>query len=228
VLVARSAESLSETAGQVRAKGADVLAVPADLTLPASAQLVVDRTLEHFGRLDVLVHSLLPPHLLKRVLALEESDLETWRHSVEVSTFGALLMARAAARPMAAAGRGAMVFATATSGLQGYPGVSAHAVGKAGIHALMQCLAAELGPLGVRANAMAVGVLDGATARSMPADMDPQIRADIEYAVDSSGNALRRNPSDREAAEAVLYLASEASGGITGQILAVDGGRFFH
>ena len=90
VLVARSAESLSETAGQVRAKGADVLAVPADLTLPASAQLVVDRTLEHFGRLDVLVHSLLPPHLLKRVLALEESDLETWRHSVEVSTFGAL------------------------------------------------------------------------------------------------------------------------------------------
>ena len=228
VLVARNAERLAETAAAAEAEGAKVLPVAADLTDPAAAERVVAAALERFGRLDVLVHSLLPPHLLKRVLALEAEDLETWRRSVEISTFGALLMARAAAGPMTAAGRGAMVFVTATSGLQGYPGVSAHAVGKAGIHALSQCLASELGPLGVRANALAVGVIEGATTRSTQPHPDPQINADIEAARDASGGALRRNPNEREAAEAVLYLATDASSGTTGQILVVDGGRFFH
>jgi len=226
-LAARRAEHLEETAALVEGSGAAALVAPADLSEPAGAQRVADLTLERFGRLDVLVHSLLPPHLLKRVLALEDAELEAWRKSVEVSTFGALLMARAAARPMVQAGRGAMVFVTATSGLQGYPSVSAHAVGKAGIHALMQCLASELGPSGVRANAVAVGVLEGATRRSLP-PLDPQVRADLESVGDPRLSALRRHPSEQEAAEAALYLASEAAAGVTGQILAVDGGRHFH
>ena len=121
-----------------------------------------------------------------------------------------------------------MVFATATSGLQSYPAVSAHAVGKAGIHALMQSLAAELGPLGIRANAMAVGIIDGATSREPMRGLPPQMAEDIRRAVDASGGALRRNITEKEAAEAVLFLASGAASGITGQILVADGGRFFH
>jgi NAD(P)-dependent dehydrogenase (short-subunit alcohol dehydrogenase family) len=228
VLAARRAEILQETAALVRNEGAAALCVPADLTDPACARRVAELTLERFGRLDVLVHSLLPPHLFKRILALEDEDIEGWRKSVEVSTLGALLMARHAGKKMVEAGKGAMVFVTATSGLQGYPAVSAHAVGKAGIHALVQCIASEMGPLGVRANTMAVGVIDGATSRSRPRTLPPDIEADLTRAVDASTGALRRNITETEAAEAVLYLASDASSGTTGQILVVDGGRYFH
>ena len=228
VLVARTLETLQQTAELVANEGRRALSLVADVTDAVAVQAVVDEALQAFGRIDTLVHSILPPHLLKRVLALEERDLATWQRSVEVSTFGALLAARAVAHPMAKAGRGSMVFVTATSAMQGYPGVSAHAVGKAGIHALAQCLASELGPLGIRVNSVAVGVIDGETSRSLPVDLEPQVREDIEYAIDASGGALRRNVTEREVAEAVLFLASEASSGTSGQILAVDGGRFFH
>jgi NAD(P)-dependent dehydrogenase (short-subunit alcohol dehydrogenase family) len=227
-LIARRAPILEETASLVREAGAAALCLPGDVTDPANVAELMTRHMAHFGRVDVLVHSILPPHLFKRILDLTPDDLEHWRKSVEVSSFGALLMAHAAAKPMAAAGRGSIVFGTATSGLQSYPAVSAHAVGKAAIHSLMQSLAAELGPLGIRANAMAVGVIDGATARAPLPAMPPQMAEDIRRAIDASAGALRRNVTESEAAEAILFLGSEASSGITGQILAVDGGRIFH
>lgn len=227
-LVARSAGPLRETAAQVEALGAAALCLPADATDPDAMEQVVAAVLARFSRLDVLVHSLLPPHLFHRIAKMEKDDLEKWRRSVEISTFGALLAAYHAARPMIAAKRGAMVFVTATSGLQSYPAVSSHAVGKAGIHALMQSLASELGEYAIRANAVAVGVITGETSKSRPVYDDPQINADLDRAIDAGGGALGRNITEREAAEAVLFLASDASSGTTGQILAVDGGRIFH
>lgn len=227
-LIARTPRTLDETAALVAQQGRRALCLPADATDPAAMQATVDQTLRQFGRIDTLVHSLLPPHLFKRVLALEDSDLADWKRSVEISTFGALVAARAAGKPMARAGKGAMVFVTATSAFQGYPGVSAHAAGKAAIHSLAQCFASEFGPLGIRVNSVAVGVIDGETAHNFPTDLEAQLREDIQRAVDASGGALRRNVSEREVAEAVLFLASDASSGTTGQILAVDGGRHFH
>lgn len=227
-LLARRAVILEETAELVQQAGGRALCLPADATQTLAVSAAVELVLERFGRLDALVHSLLPPHLFKRILDLTLDDLEAWRGSVEVSHFGALLLAHAVARPMVAAGAGSMVFVTATSGLQSYPAVSAHAVGKAGIHALMQSLASELGPLGVRANAVAIGVIDGVTSRAPMRDMQPQMAEDIGRAVDARQSALRRNITEAEAAEAVLFLAGAASSGITGQILAADAGRLFH
>lgn len=227
-LVARREESLRDTAAQVEAAGGAALCLPADATDAKAMGRAVDAVIARFGRLDVLVHSLLPPHLFHRILKMDEGELEDWRRSVEISTFGALVTAYHAARPMVAQGRGAMVFVTATSGLKSYPAVSSHAVGKAGIHALMQSLASELGEHGVRANAVAVGVITGKTSSEQRVYDDPQINEDLDRARDVGGGALRRNITEREAAEAVLFLASEASSGTTGQILAVDGGRVFH
>ena len=227
-LVARTAQTLQQTAELVRAAGASALCVPADVSQPDEVAALVQRTLERFGHIEALVHSILPPPLFKRILAIEQSEVEAWRKSVESSIFSAFLMARASAQSMASAGRGSMVFVTATSALQGYPAVSAHAVGKAGIHSLMQSLASELGAFGVRANAMAVGVIDGTTSRRQHPGLDAQMQTDIRRAVDASQGALRRNITEREAAEAILFLASEASSGITGQILVNDGGRLFH
>jgi NAD(P)-dependent dehydrogenase (short-subunit alcohol dehydrogenase family) len=144
---------------------------------------------------------------------------------VETSVFGALLVSRAAAQAMARRRSGSIVFITATSALQGYETVSAHAAGKAGIHSLAQCLTSELGPLGIRVNCVAPGVILGATVRRNIVDPG-SLEA---FVVKQAGqNALRRMPCDEEVARAALFLASDAAAGITGQILVVDAGRFFH
>lgn len=227
-LVARTETTLRETAAQVEALGAAALCLPADATDADAMERVVADVLARFGRVDVLVHSLLPPHLFHRIVSMGKDELERWRRSVEISTYGALLAAYYVAKPMVAAKRGSMVFVTATSGLQSYPAISSHAVGKAGIHALMQSVASELGETGIRANAVAIGVIAGETSQTMPVFDDPQVNADLKRAVDSEGGALGRNITEREAAETVMFLASDASSGMTGQILAVDGGKFFH
>lgn len=181
---------MQATAGQVAAAGGNALCLPADATDAASIAQIVPAILDRFGRLDVLVHSLFPPHLFHRIIAMDESEIEQCRQLVEISTFGALLASYHAAKPMIAAGRGSMVFVTATSGLQSYPAVSSHAVGKAGIHALMQSLASELGDSGIRANAVAVGVITGETSKARPAYDDPQINADLDRAVDAGAARL--------------------------------------
>jgi NAD(P)-dependent dehydrogenase (short-subunit alcohol dehydrogenase family) len=224
-LLARTAPTLHQTAAAVETAGARSLCLPANVSDPVAVQDAIDRTVQQFGRIDALVHSILPPHLLKPVLELEEQDLPAWRESVNTSIFGALTVSRAVAREMAAQGSGSIVFITATSALQGYPTVSAHAAGKAGIHALAQCLAAELGPRGVRVNCVAPGVIDGATVRHHIADAS--LRAEF-VASQAALNPIRRMPTDADVAEAALFFASEAAAGITGQILAVDGGRLFH
>jgi NAD(P)-dependent dehydrogenase (short-subunit alcohol dehydrogenase family) len=222
-LLARKRATLEATAAL--ATETQALCVTADVADPVAVRAAVDATLDRFGRIDVLVHSILPPHLLKPVLDLDDADLPAWRHSLDTSVFGALTVGRAVAREMAARNNGAIVFVTATSALQGYPTVSAHAAGKAGIHALAQCLAAELGPCGIRVNCVAPGVIDGATVQA--AFPDEEKRAAF-VASQAAMNATRRMPTDQDVAETVLFLASDAAAGITGQILAVDGGRYFH
>ena len=227
-LIARRPGPLEEAARLVEAQGAAALALAADATDADAMAEAISAVMARWGRIDSLVHSLLPPHLFRRVLAMDRDELGAWRRSVEISTYGALVAAYHAAPHMVAAGRGSLVFVTATSGLQSYPSISSHAVGKAGIHALMQSLASELGEHGVRANAIAVGSIEGATKRALPAFDDPQVAKDMKLAVELSRGAMGRLVSEQEAADAILFLASEQSAGMTGQIMAVDGGRIFH
>lgn len=224
-LIARSASTVKATADAIGSTGSRVVCVTADVADGDAVAIAIDTVIRTFGHIDALVHSILPPHLLKPVLELEDRDLPVWRDSVSSSAFGALAVSRCVAREMVKRGSGSIVFVTATSALQGYASVSAHAAGKAGIHALAQCLAAELGPRGIRVNCVAPGVINGATVNA-------GFRSDTARAAfvesQSAMNSLRRMPTDEEVAETVLFLASDAAAGISGQILCVDGGRFFH
>jgi len=148
---------------------------------------------------------------------LAELSIEDWRVTVDVNLTGTFVVARQAAVRMAANGGGSIVNLTSINGISPGPYAGAYGSTKAAIALLTQQLAIEFGPAGVRVNAVAPGLIDG--GMSEPIYADPQTRQ-----ARSSKVPLGRLGTVDDIARAVLWMASEEAGYITGQNLVVDGG----
>ncbi len=142
---------------------------------------------------------------------------EDWRRVLDVNLTGAFLTAQAAARRMIPAGRGAIVAITSINALVPGPGAGAYPAAKAGLATLVEQMAIEWGPAGLRVNAVAPGFIDAGL--STPFFRDAEVRARREGAV-----PLRRLGLAEDVAEAVAFLASDAASYISGHQLVVDGG----
>lgn len=205
VLAARRAELMEQTAALVRGVGGEAHCVQADLTRAGD----VHRALEAaagLGRLDVLVNSaggFFHPDLT--LAALEES---LWDQALANILRGMFLCSREAAVAMAGRGGGSIinVGASFATRQQANP---VYAAGKAGVIGLTQNLAKELHPFGVRVNCIAPGLVWQEFERSR---VEP-----VPEPIDRYGSA-------EDVAFAALYFASDESGWVTGQVLAVDGG----
>lgn len=157
--------------------------------------------------------------------AIEDMPLEEWHQCLAVNLDGAMIAAKHAARLMKPAGRGVMIFTSSTSGLYGTPFRAPYVAAKWGVIGLMKTVAMELGPHGIRANAICPGSVNGpridrviaaeAAAKGMTEDAVRQ-----GYA---SGTALKRLSDPEDVADMALFLASDAARMISGQALAVDG-----
>jgi acetoacetyl-CoA reductase/3-oxoacyl-[acyl-carrier protein] reductase len=141
---------------------------------------------------------------------------DEWRDVLDVNLTGAFAYAQAAARVMRQRGRGVIVFVSSINGLRGKFGLANYAASKAGLVGLTRALARELGPRGIRVNAVAPGyVLSPMTAR-----LDPRF---LEQA--RSETALGRIGSPEDVADVVAFLVSERARHVTGEIIRVDGGQ---
>lgn len=173
----------------------------------------VDAALDGFGTPDVWVNNA----GIVRFGSLLALDLDEWRAVVEVNLTGVFIGARAAAARMADRGSGCIINLTSMNGVAPGPNAGAYGPAKAGVALLTQQMAIEWGPLGIRVNAVAPGLVDG--GMSEPIYADPATRAAREAKVPLGRLGL---PSD--VAEAVLFLADERASYVTGQNLLVDGG----
>jgi NAD(P)-dependent dehydrogenase (short-subunit alcohol dehydrogenase family) len=225
VVAARTAAALEKTA----AESPGVLAVPADVTRIDDMRRLAATVTERFGRVDVLVAAAFPGSHRRNVLDMSDEDLETWRRAVETGGYGTLLACRFIAPHMVAQGSGSIVVITSMSSRKGYAGRSDYAAGKAAAHLLSHCLADELGPYGVRVNCVAPGWIasdvldDWMRARAAAEGVTfEEIRAR-----DVSAMALRRIATEEDVARAVLYLASDQAGAVTGTTIDVNGGQLF-
>ncbi len=156
---------------------------------------------------------------------LDELQYDAWQACLSVNLNGAFLGARWASEMMRAQGAGVILFMSSSSGLHGVPMRSPYVAAKWGLIGLTKTLAMELGPSGVRVNAICPGAVEGdrmqhvleieanATARSLE-----EIRQ--QY---SQGVSLRRFVSPEDIADMAVFLSSEAARQVTGQALAVDG-----
>ena len=153
---------------------------------------------------------------MARYQTLLDLDDETWDWEHDIVLRHAYLAAQLGGRAMQRSGGGAMVFVASVSGMTAAPMHAAYGAAKAGLMALVKSAAVELGPAGVRANAVAPGVV-----------WTPRVSAFLgdEGRERNSANApLRRVALPADIASAILFLASDLAGYVTGQTLVVDGG----
>jgi NAD(P)-dependent dehydrogenase (short-subunit alcohol dehydrogenase family) len=210
-LVARSVDQLEATAATL---SNEPVVVRADLATPDGPGSAVATALDAFGgRIDVLVNNA-GIIMRKDTEALTIEDLDNvWNANVR----SALLASAAVISPMLAAGSGSIISISSISGLRGAPRRAMYAASKAAIDGMTRALAMEYGPRGIRANSVAPGVVETDMWRENLAK--PGV-ADAVLGVIPT----RRLSTPEEVADAVVFLASDASRAITGEVIAADGG----
>ncbi|MGR3760212.1 SDR family oxidoreductase [Roseobacteraceae bacterium NS-SX3] len=156
---------------------------------------------------------------------VEDIALPDWQACVSVNLEGAFLAAKYAAPLMKAAGRGAMVFTSSTAGIYGYPNRAPYAAAKWAVIGLMKTLAMELGPHGVRANAICPGAVEGPRMEGVLA-REAAVKGmtrDAVYQGYAAGTSMRSWVTAEDIANMAVFLASDAARLVSGQVIAVDG-----
>ncbi|WP_037570608.1 SDR family NAD(P)-dependent oxidoreductase [Phaeacidiphilus oryzae] len=191
-----------------------VVTLTGDVALEETAVRAVGAALEAFGRLDILVNN--AGRTLNKPVT--ETTAEDWDELLAVNARGAFLLARECFRVMAARGGGAIVSTGSYAGTVGLPQGAAYSASKGALAQLTKVLALEGGPLGIRANLVAAGVIE--------TDFLDTFRPDSRAYLTSFGDAhpLGRVAGPREIAEVLCFLASPRSSFVTGAVLAADGG----
>ena len=200
-------------ASGIAAEGGTAIAVPVDVSDPASARAMAERASAEFGGIDYLVNNAAIFGGMKLDMLLTV-DWEYYQRFMRVNLDGALICTRAVYRTMAERGGGAIVNQSSTAAwlYSNYYGLA-----KAGVNALTQQLSRELGWQNIRINAIAPGPIDTEANRTTT---PPQIVADIVSRI-----PLSRLGQPEDLVGMCLFLLSDQARWITGQIFNVDGGQ---
>lgn len=156
---------------------------------------------------------------------IEDIALEDWRTCVSVNLEGAFIAAKHAAPRMKAAGAGAIILTSSTAGIYGYPNRAPYSAAKWALIGLMKTLAMELGPYGIRANAICPGAVEGTRMEGVLAREASAkgMTRDAVYEGYAKGTSMRRFVEARDIANMAVFLGSDASRLVSGQVIAVDG-----
>lgn len=215
------AAKAAEVADEIRRTGARAIALGGDLAEEHAARHVVQSTVAEFGRIDVLHNNaaLTASSFLSRDTTVSEMPLDVWQRSLEVNLGSQLLMCKHAVPQMRKNG-GSIINMSSGAALSGDRTRLAYGVSKSGVHALTMYAATSEGKRGVRANTIVPGLI-----------VTDAVRAHLsEDAIGRLGRATLTpylgQPQD--IADLVVFLASEQSRYITGQMISIDGGMSAH
>ena len=174
------------------------------------------------GGLDVLVNN---AGVAGPAAPVEDMDVDGWRRTLDVNLTGAFLCVRAAVPHLKAAGGGSIAIMSSNAGTMGLPYRAPYVATKWGLIGLVKTLAMELGPHGIRVNAVCPGDVEGERIRSVIA-LEAQNRGltpDAVYAERVEAVSLRTMVTADDVASLILFACSEAGARISGQALLVDG-----
>jgi 3-oxoacyl-[acyl-carrier protein] reductase len=172
---------------------------------------MVEQVLGEFGRIDILVNN---AGITRDALMIRMSE-DDWDMVLDINLKGAFLCTKAIARPMMKARSGRIVNIASVSGVMGNAGQANYSASKGGLIALTKTTARELAPRGITCNAVAPGFIE----TKMTEELDEEVRSEWLRSI-----PLGRAGTPEDVADVVAFLASDAAGYVTGQVLNIDGG----
>lgn len=215
VVTSRTLSSLEETAAEIEKVGKKALPISCDVADPYSVDQMVSRTMEEFGKIDILITS---AGIALRHPA-EEMPIEEWQQVMDVNVKGTFLCCQAVGKEMIKRGQGGKIITVSSvRGLQGHPGgYSAYGTSKGAVHLLTRQLACEWAKYKVHVNCIAPCIFWTPLT-------EPILKDENMYKIFMSRIPLGRAAEPEDFVGAAVYLSSEASDMVTGLILYVDGG----
>ena len=211
-----SQEDCQKVVDQIEKKGGQAIAVKCDVSKKEEVDNLFRKTIEKFGRVDVLVNNAGICEF-KPFIDLTE---EEWDRTLNINLKGYFLCAQAAAKEMAKQKSGVIVNIASVAMGQlgvGFPNIVHYCASKGGIAAMTEAMALELAPYNIRVNAIAPGMIE--TPMLDPIKQDPKSMEGILARI-----PLSRMGKPEEIADLVVFLASDKSSYITGSIVVIDGG----
>jgi NAD(P)-dependent dehydrogenase (short-subunit alcohol dehydrogenase family) len=214
VISSRKADACESVAESIRAGGGEAIAIPCNVSDLGQVQSLVDDTLKHWGRIDVLVcNAAVNPHFGPSL----EIDESAFDKVMSTNVKNVLWLCRAVIPQMAERRDGAVIIVSSIAGLKGTSRLGAYAISKAADMQLTRNLALEWGHRNVRVNCIAPGLVRTDFARALWEDPENHAKALAAY-------PLGRLGEPEDVAGAAVFLAARAGAWITGQTLVVDGG----
>ena len=215
VVTSRTLSTLEETAAEVEKQGKKALPISCDVADPESVDKMVSRTMEEFGRIDILVTC---AGIALRHPA-EEMPIEEWQKVMDVNVKGTLLCCQAVAKEMIKGEKGGKIVTVGSiRGLHAHPaGYSAYGTSKGAVHLLTKQLAIEWAKHKIHVNSIAPCIFWTPLT-------EPILNDEEMYKIFMQRIPIGRPAEPEDLIGAVVYLASEASAMVTGHILYVDGG----
>ena len=225
VLTSRDVPPLEEVAAEVRAMGRDARVVGCDVTDDAEVRAMVGEALQALGgRIDILVNVAGVTGPIET--PVQDIDVADFDHVVTANERGTFLPIKYVVPTMIAQSAGKIVNISGTSGLRGYAMRTAYSASKWAVRGITRTVALELGKYNINVNAVCPGIVDGPRMSKL-CEEKARVRgwtAEEVYDEYVQDMALKRVTTAQDIADAVLFLASDASRQITGQHIAVDGG----
>jgi NAD(P)-dependent dehydrogenase (short-subunit alcohol dehydrogenase family) len=206
VLTARREKNIIPVAETIRANGGEALALKCDLANAEDLAAAVEASMERFGKVDTVFYNAAAYDDRNETVDIDEA---LWQSTMAVNFGGALTLARLTIPSMIENGRGAFVFNSSAASMVAEDVRLGYGVSKAALNALTRFIASKYGRNGIRANAILPFVIGGDVG-----------------AVASSINCLGRSGTAEEIGEAVVFLCSDRSSIITGEVIHLDGGLF--
>jgi NAD(P)-dependent dehydrogenase (short-subunit alcohol dehydrogenase family) len=207
-------EELEATRQEFEAAGLTVISVILDVRNREDCQRFVATALENYGKLDVMICNA-GTDIIKPAEQYAEDE---WDKILDVNLRGYYFCAQFAAQHMLSVGRGSIIMTSSIASHTGIPGLVPYAASKGGVNQLVRTMAVEWAQRGVRVNAVAPGYIDNIMADVKFDPEDPYQKRIVTF------TPMGRRGAIAEFLGAYLFLASEASSYVTGEILCVDGG----
>jgi NAD(P)-dependent dehydrogenase (short-subunit alcohol dehydrogenase family) len=214
-VASRKPDACAETERALRAMGGEGIGVPTHLGDLGALHALVQRTVDEFGRLDVLVNNAATP--LREDLG--HFTPEAYAKSMDVNLRGPVFLVQEALPHLERSPAAAVINVISAGAFLHSPFVATYAAGKAALYSFTRSMAAEFAPLGVRVNALAPGSVDTEMMRKNTPEAQEQM---------ANANLQRRAAHPDEMVGPALFLASDAASFVTGQVLIADGGLVPH